>query len=171
MAFCNWYQRFYSLKPEHKVAAYASYGFDACMMDMYPALTCGASVHIIPEEIRLDLIALNDYFEQNHITHSFMTTQVGYQFATSIENHSLLYLSTGGEKLASLTPPTGYKFYNVYGPTECTIFTTIYCVERKMKEIPIGKSLDNMRLYVADAQGHRVCPSVLLASCGWPDRK
>lgn len=156
VAFCNWYQRFYSLKPEHKVAAYASYGFDACMMDMYPALTCGASVHIIPEEIRLDLIALNDYFEQNHITHSFMTTQVGYQFATSIENHSLLYLSTGGEKLASLTPPTGYKFYNVYGPTECTIFTTIYCVERKMKEIPIGKSLDNMRLYVADAQGHRL---------------
>ena len=156
VAFCNWYQRFYSLKPEHKVAAYASYGFDACMMDMYPALTCGASVHIIPEEIRLDLIALNDYFEQNHITHSFMTTQVGYQFATSIENHSLLYLSTGGEKLASLTPPIGYKFYNVYGPTECTIFTTIYCVERKMKEIPIGKSLDNMRLYVADAQGHRL---------------
>ena len=156
VAFCNWHQRFYSLKPEHKVAAYASYGFDACMMDMYPALTCGASVHIIPEEIRLDLIALNDYFEQNHITHSFMTTQVGYQFATSIENHSLLYLSTGGEKLASLTPPTGYKFYNVYGPTECTIFTTIYCVERKMKEIPIGKSLDNMRLYVADAQGHRL---------------
>ena len=156
VAFCNWYQRFYSLKPEHKVAAYASYGFDACMMDMYPALTCGASVHIIPEEIRLDLIALNDYFEQNHITHSFMTTQVGYQFATSIENYSLLYLSTGGEKLASLTPPTGYKFYNVYGPTECTIFTTIYCVERKMKEIPIGKSLDNMRLYVADAQGHRL---------------
>ncbi len=156
VAFCNWYQRFYSLKPEHKVAAYASYGFDACMMDMYPALTCGASVHIIPEEIRLDLIALNDYFEQNHITHSFMTTQVGYQFATSIENHSLLYLSTGGEKLASLTPPTGYKFYNVYGPTECTIFTTIYCVERKMKEIPIGKSLDNMRLYVADAQGRRL---------------
>ena len=156
VAFCNWYQRFYSLKPEHKVAAYASYGFDACMMDMYPALTCGASVHIIPEEIRLDLIALNDYFEQNHITHSFMTTQVGYQFATSIENHSLLYLSTGGEKLASLTPPTGYKFYNVYGPTECTIFTTIYCVDRKMKEIPIGKSLDNMRLYVADAQGHRL---------------
>ena len=156
VAFCNWYQRFYDLKPEHKVAAYASYGFDACMMDMYPALTCGASVHIIPEEIRLDLIALNDYFEQNHITHSFMTTQVGYQFATSIENHSLLYLSTGGEKLASLTPPEGYKFFNVYGPTECTIFTTVYCVDRKMKEIPIGKSLDNMRLYVVDAQGHRL---------------
>ena len=156
VAFCNWYQRFYDLKPENKVAAYASYGFDACMMDMYPTLTSGASVHIIPEEIRLDLIALNDYFEQNGITHSFMTTQVGYQFATSIENHSLKYLSTGGEKLASLTPPTGYKFFNAYGPTECTIFITVYGVEQKMKEIPIGKSLNNVRLYVVDAQGHRL---------------
>ena len=156
VAFCHWYQRFYDLKPEHNVAAYASYGFDACMMDMYPALTSGATVHIVPEELRLDLIALNSYFEENNITHSFMTTQVGYQFATTIENHSLKYLSTGGEKLASLTPPTGYKFYNGYGPTECTIFTTTYCVEKKMKDIPIGKGLDNMRLYVVDPQGHRL---------------
>mgnify|MGYP002624948222 CR=1 FL=1 len=156
VVFCHWYQRFYHLKPEHNVAAYASYGFDACMMDMYPALTCGATVHIIPEEIRLDLIALNDYFEREHISHSFMTTQVGYQFATSIENHSLLHLSTGGEKLASLTPPTGFRFYNVYGPTECTIFTTTYPVDKKLKEIPIGKPLDNMRLYVVDPQGHRL---------------
>ena len=156
VCFCHWYQRYYDLKPENQVAAYASYGFDACMMDMYPALTCGATVHIIPEEIRLDLIALNDYFEQNQITHSFMTTQVGYQFATSIENHSLKYLSTGGEKLASLTPPTGFDFYNVYGPTECTIFTTTYLVDKKLKEIPIGKPLDNMHLYIVDPQGHRL---------------
>ena len=156
VCFCHWYQRFYDLKPEHNVAAYASYGFDACMMDMYPALTCGATVHIVPEELRLDLIALNEYFEQNHITHSFMTTQVGYQFASNIENHSLKFLSTGGEKLASLTPPQGFSFYNVYGPTECTIFTTTYLVNQKMKEIPIGKPLDNMRLYVVDPQGHRL---------------
>ncbi|MBR2147080.1 MAG: AMP-binding protein, partial [Muribaculaceae bacterium] len=130
--------------------------FDACMMDMYPALTCGAAVHIVPEDIRLDLIALNEYFEKNHVTHSFMTTQVGYQFATGIENHSLLHLSTGGEKLASLTPPEGYNFYNGYGPTECTIFTTTYHVDKHMKDIPIGKPLDNMRLYIVDPQGHRL---------------
>ena len=156
VAFCHWYQRYYDLKPEHNVAAYASYGFDACMMDMYPALTCGATVYIVPEELRLDLIALNEYFEQNNITHSFMTTQVGYQFATSIENRSLLYLSTGGEKLASLTPPQDFNFYNVYGPTECTIFTTTYLMDKKMKEIPIGKPLDNMRLYIVDPLGHRL---------------
>ena len=156
VAFCHWYQRYYGLKPEHKVAAYASYGFDACMMDLYPALTCGATVCIVPEELRLDLVALNDYFEREHITHSFMTTQVGYQFATSFENHSLKHLSVGGEKLATLMPPQSYSFHNGYGPTECTIFTTAYPVNKKMKDIPIGKALDNMRLYVVDSQGRRL---------------
>ena len=156
VCFCHWYQRYYHLTPESHVAAYASYGFDACMMDMYPALTCGATVYIVQEELRLDLIALNEYFEQNSISHSFITTQVGYQFATSIENGSLRHLSVGGEKLATLTPPTRYQFYNCYGPTECTIFTTTYMVSKRLKEIPIGKPTDNTHLYVVDSQGRRV---------------
>ena len=156
VAFVHWYQRYYQLKAEHKVAAYASYGFDACMMDLYPALTCGAAVHIVPEELRLDLVALNDYFEAQGITHAFMTTQVGYQFATSIDNHSLLHLSMGGEKLASLTPPATCRLHNGYGPTECTIFTTIFEVDKRYHDIPIGKPLDNMQLYIVDQQGHRL---------------
>jgi amino acid adenylation domain-containing protein len=156
VCFCHWYQRYYALKPEHKVAAYASYGFDACMMDMYPALTCGATVYIVPEELRLDLMALNDYFESEHISNSFMTTQVAYQFATNIDNHSLNYLSTGGEKLAGLTPPKGFNLVNVYGPTETTVLVTVYPVEHKQQDIPIGSAIDNMRLYIVDPQGHRL---------------
>ncbi|MBP5375564.1 MAG: amino acid adenylation domain-containing protein, partial [Bacteroidaceae bacterium] len=152
----HWNHRYLDLKAGDRVTAYASYGFDACMMDMYPALTCGATVYIIPEEMRLDLIALNDYFEQEHITHAFMTTQVAYQFATSIENHSLKHLSTGGEKLASLTPPKGYKMHNGYGPTETTIIETSYQIDRKMNNIPIGKAIDNMHLYIVDSQGRRL---------------
>ena len=156
VALVHWYHRYFNLQETDKVTAYASYGFDACMFDMYPALTRGASVYIIPEELRLDLIALNDYFEREQITNAFMTTQVAYQFATTIENHSLKHFVTGGEKLASLTPPKGYTLHNGYGPTETTILETIYPVERKLKNIPIGKALDNTRLYIVDAQGHRL---------------
>jgi len=156
VAFIHWYHRYFDLKAGDKVTAYASYGFDANMYDMYPALTCGATVYIIPEELRLDLIALNDYFEKEQITNAFMTTQVAYQFVTSIENHSLKHLSTGGEKLATLIPPKGYKLHNAYGPTETTILETCYQVDQKMKNIPIGKAVDNMRLYIVDSQGHRL---------------
>ena len=156
VCFVNWYHRYYDLQPEDCVGQYASYGFDACMMDMYSPLTRGAALCIIPEEIRLDLTAINGYLEKNRVTHLFMTTQVGRQFAVNIENHTLKHLSTGGEKLVSLTPPTAYKFYNVYGPTECTIFTTIYPVTGPDENIPIGKPLDNLKLYVVDEEGRRV---------------
>ncbi|MCR4612366.1 MAG: amino acid adenylation domain-containing protein [Bacteroidaceae bacterium] len=154
-AFCDWYRRFYDLKRGDRVAAYASFGFDACMMDLYPALTTGAAVYIIPEEIRLDLIALNGYFESNGITHAFMTTQVGCQFA-ELENHSLRHLSVGGECFIPVVPPTNYQLYNAYGPTECTIFTTIYPVRQYEKNVPIGRPLDGCRLYVVDEQGRQV---------------
>ena len=155
-AFCHWYQRRFELKAEHHVSCYASYGFDCCMMDMYPALTCGACVYIIGDDIRLTLPEVNDYFNENHITHSFMTTQVAYQFATNMDNHSLLHLIAAGEKLASLVPPTNFKLHNGYGPTEGTILITEYEVDKELKDIPVGKPLDNSRLYVVDKQFNRL---------------
>ena len=156
-AFCHWYARYYDLHCGDRVAAYASYGFDACMMDMYPAVTNGATVYIIGDDIRLNLPDLNNYFNENSITHSFMTTQVGCQFAINCDNHSLRHLSVGGEKVLPLTPPTTYQMHNGYGPTECTIFTTTYPMKVFEQNAPIGKPLDNMRLYVVDAQ-HNILP-------------
>ena len=69
------------LGPQSSTTAYASFGFDAFMGDLWNALSAGATLHIIPEEIRLDLVALNDYYEKNGLTHAFMTTQVATQFA------------------------------------------------------------------------------------------
>ena len=161
VCFCHWYQRYYSLTDDCHVAAYASYGFDANMMDMYPALTCGASVYVIGDDIRLNLPDLNEYFEANGITHSFITTQVGYQFATNVDNHSLKHFSVGGEKLSALEPPKNYQMHNGYGPTECTIFTTTYRMERLEQDIPIGKPLDNMRLYIVDKQFNRLPPGAV----------
>ena len=156
VAFCHWYQRYFGLDQECRVAAYASYGFDADMMDLYPALTCGARVVIVPEELRLDLTSLNAYYEQEGITHAFMTTQVGYQFATQMENSCLRYLSMGGEALASMPVPKGFKVANIYGPTETTVCVTGYLLEQQLKRIPIGTPTDNTCLYIVDAQGHRL---------------
>ena len=154
--FCAWYRNYYALSPESRVAAYASFGFDACMMDLYPALTSGAAVYIIDEETRHDMSALSAFITDNHITHSFMTTQVGVMFARNFPgNPALKHLSVGGEKLVSLDPPA-YAFHNGYGPTECTIFSTIFDVKEKEPNIPIGHPLDNLRLYVVDDAGRRL---------------
>lgn len=156
VAFCDWYRSYYSLQPGDCVAAYASYGFDACMMDMYPALTTGASVCIVPENIRLDMVAINDYFKQNGVTHSFMTTQVGVQYLLNIKDSSLRHLSVGGEKLQSVDPAVGYDFHNGYGPTECTIFSTTHMVDKRENNIPIGRPTNHLKCYVVDKFMHRL---------------
>ncbi len=154
--FCAWYRNFYSLTEKSRVAAYASYGFDANMMDLYPALTTGAAVVIIPEEDRLDLIAIKKHFDDGGVTHSFMTTQVGRQFAEFYESGSLKHLSIGGEKLAPIMIKRPFKFYNVYGPTECTIFSSIFEIDKLYFRVPIGKPLDNMKFYVCDKNMRRL---------------
>lgn len=149
VCFCHWYNRYYDLDESARVAAYASFGFDASMMDTYPILTVGGTLHIIADEIRLDLLRLNNYFEAKGITHAFMTTQVGRQFADTISNYSLKHLSTGGEKLATIRPPR-YHFHNLYGPTETTVIATSFEVDDDYDNIPIGKALDNVKTYILD---------------------
>lgn len=85
-----------------------------------------------------------------------MTTQVGRQSATDIDNHDLKYLSVGGEKIVTLEPSKNFSFVNLYGSTECTVCVTVLKVERAENNIPIGKPLDNTKLYIVDCNFHRV---------------
>lgn len=155
VALVNCCLHYYQLTPEDNVSAYASFGFDASMLDTFSTLTNGATLYVIAEEIRLDLIALEKYFIDNKITICFMTTQVGRQFVLNTENTYLRHMSVGGEKLVALLPPKGYELHNVYGPTECTVVATGYTLNRKETNIPIGRPLNNFKLYIVDTLGNR----------------
>lgn len=154
----SWERRFYALGSGSNVTAYASYGFDANVFDTYATIISGATLHIISDEIRLDLPALRHYFNENNITHSTMTTQVGRQFAQMEGIETLKFLNVAGEKLTPLTPPKGFSLFNLYGPTEGSILATGFLVDRLYKDIPIGKAIDNVKLYVVDSQGRLLPP-------------
>lgn len=110
---------------EDRATAYGSFGFDASMQDLYPYLTKGACVYIVPEETRLDLPGLHELVTENKITMMDCTTQLGRQYVCAYpDSPTLRGMSVGGEKLVPCTPP-GYPFYNTYGPTECTIMSPI----------------------------------------------
>ena len=154
--YCHWYKDYYELAPGEKVACYASFGFDVHMSEIYGGLTSGLAVHIIPEEIRLDLMALNRYFEDNNIINTFITTSVGTQFALNIESSTLKYLPVAGEKLVSLDPPENYQLINGYGPTEATIIVTTKKVCEKEENIPIGTPMSDVKIYITDNNLHRL---------------
>ena len=143
VAFCHAHVRALKVEEESRVGAYASFGFDASLLEIWPTFMVGATLYIIPEELRSDLVALNEYFEQNGITHTFMTTQVGRSFVNDIPNHSLKGFITGGEKLADVTTPP-YLLLNGYGPSETICYVTAFPVK------------ENMHLFIMDAYGHRL---------------
>lgn len=155
-AFCNMYIREQDINENSRASAYASYGFDAHMIDMYPVLLSGGQLHIIDEEIRLDLLAIKDYFHNNKITHAFMTTQVGRQYADLFPHAEYPHvLIVGGEKLVPLPAPD-FRLLNGYGPTECTICTHIFTVDKLYRRVPLGQQNCNMKQYVVDKNMNRL---------------
>ena len=158
--FVSYFNKAYDVNQESRMAAYASYGFDADMMDLYPALTSGACVYVIPEELRLDLVKLGEFYNENKITHSLITTQVGRQFASEIEVKYLKHFFVGGEKLVPIEPPKNYVFHNAYGPTEGTVFCTEKIVDKLYYRVPIGANLNTYKFYVLDKNMKRLPPLV-----------
>ncbi|OQA79924.1 MAG: Linear gramicidin synthase subunit B [bacterium ADurb.Bin243] len=175
--FSYWYKNSRAITEEDRLAKHASFGFDASIVEVFPPLIAGAEIHIISEEIKLSLGELNDYFEKNEIRGCFLTTQFAEQFLENIDNKSLRYLDTGGEKLRTFTK-RGYRFYNCYGPTECTVYTTFFPVDKMYANIPIGKPLANTKVYIVDRNGNlmpegycgELCVSGVCLSRGYLNR-
>lgn len=138
------------------ISKHASFSFDASMFEIFTALMSGAQLHLIPEEIRLSLGQLNEYFENNHISFAFLTTQLCEQFMEHIDNHSLRVLCTGGEKLRTFKKRK-YQLFNMYGPTECSFYSSYFIVEKEPQineNIPIGQVSINHHIYILDKEGH-----------------
>ncbi len=153
----EWVKKYFGIGEASRVTAYASYGFDAHSFDIYPAITGGAQLHIISEKLRLDFLALRDYFNSNGITHTVMTTQIGRQFALLGGFTTLRHLSVAGEKLTPLDPPKALNMYNLYGPTEGSVITSAFRIDKKYKDVPVGTPVDNLKLYVVD-KAHKLLP-------------
>jgi gramicidin S synthase 2 len=162
--FVQWYIGEMKITPGDRSIAYANFAFDAHMIDIYPMITSGAAVYILPSDMRLDIIRINQYMEDNGITVAFLTTQIGRQFAEDIENKSLRVLSVGGERLIPTKKPP-YTFYNLYGPTEITICSTFYNIERDYNSSVIGRSVDNVSNYILDQNLHMLPAGVAGELC------
>ena len=145
-----------------KVANYASFGFDAGIMDIFTTLMAGATLYVIPDEIRLDILRINQFYKDNGITHGFITTQVGRMFAQMADCPTLKTLTIGGEKLVPLTPPQHFAINNGYGPSETLAYVCHHQVCDDSAIQPIGTPMGNTKLYVIDPYSRMLPPG----ACG-----
>ena len=107
---------------------YVTNGFDMHLFAIFSPMLCGASVRIIPRDIRLDLDKLAEFFNENKITHTFITTQVGKLFYIKFKDSYLKYLVVAGEKLCEITfEQANYHLIDVYGPSGSIVVSYIEC--------------------------------------------
>ena len=155
---CNYYKNDFNLSEFDNFSKYAGFGFDASILEIMPILFSGGSLHIIEKCIKLDTNKLNEYFEKNNITFSFLPTQFSELFIQETDNQSLKYLFVGGDKLKKIRK-RNYKIINAYGPSETTVVCTNFEADRSdYSNIPIGKPIDNCKIYIVD-QDLNLCPT------------
>jgi non-ribosomal peptide synthetase component F len=165
-----WHQRTYQVTPADRATQLAAPSYDASVWEIWPYLTAGASVHVVPDEIRADPPRLIDWLAEIAITIAFLPTPLAeavleLDWPPEITLRTLL---TGGDELHH-RPPAGLSFsvVNHYGPTEDTVVTTAGIVApgpQPLAKPDIGRPMANTQVYILDRHCNR-SPSVCRANC------
>ncbi|MHA4842639.1 non-ribosomal peptide synthetase [Flavitalea antarctica] len=137
-----------------------TYSFDICYLEFFLPLISGANLVILPREKTMDGIKLAQSIADNRVTHMQGTPSTWQLLIDSgWQNEAALTMLVGGEPvkegLKNQLAGMGIVF-NVYGPTETTIWSTIMKLEVSQK-VMIGKPLDNTTVYIVGADG-QLCP-------------
>ncbi|MBI5032798.1 MAG: amino acid adenylation domain-containing protein [Chloroflexi bacterium] len=151
----SWTRRtFQVLQTDHATQS-AGPGFDASVWEVWSYLAAGASIHILPDELRTSPSQLKDWLVSNSITITFLPTPVAESLLSLdwTTDSALRILHTGGDKLHGYPPSSRpFTLVNNYGPTEDTVVTTSGIVRPVQSEVPpsIGKPIDNTQVYILD---------------------
>ncbi len=138
--------------------AVTSISFDISVLELLWTLTRGFQV-VIHAEGNSDKIPAE--IIRHSVTHLQMTPSLLRALASdpqSLEALSKLKkIFVGGEALppslvTSLRQSFAGELYNMYGPTETAIWSTVYNVEQQQGTIPIGKPIVNTWVYVLDSK-------------------
>ena len=161
----HWGYRHLKIGPADRVIQILSYYFDWSVWEIFITLTTGASLFMIAEDTLLNPDLLVDFIIEKGITVLHMTpTQFQYLMNVVKKPGTLKYLFIGAEKLTVDLVRRGFesvtdqcRIFNMYGPTEVTIISSIFAIQRANMEayenltgIPIGKPVGNLNLLVLD---------------------
>ncbi|GAA1369515.1 type I polyketide synthase [Catellatospora chokoriensis] len=159
----RWHVRELGLSPADRVAHGLALGFDANLAEIYPALAAGATVHLVPDEVRADPATLTDWWAEHRITTAFLTTPVAELLFTRRQAVAVRTLVVGGSRLRR-RPPAGFgaRVLNAYGPTENAIVTSAGTVAVDATgPIDIGRPVDNVIVHLCDRDGIPVVPGAV----------
>jgi amino acid adenylation domain-containing protein len=152
-----WHQRAFSVSAADRASQVTSPAFDATGWELWPYLTCGATVYLPADELRLSAPALRDWLVEQAITIAFLPTPLAERLIQLPwpRETALRFLLTGADTLHRYPQPgLPFTLVNNYGPTEATVVATsgpVPPVSEPLAEPPsIGWAIDNTSIYILD---------------------
>jgi amino acid adenylation domain-containing protein len=147
--------------PRDVLVAVTTLSFDIAGLELFLPLVTGGQVVIAGRDVAADPAKLMGLLADSGATIVQATPatwrmliEAGWQSAPGLR------LLCGGEALpadlAARLCATEALVWNVYGPTETTIWSTAHRVEEANGPVPIGRPIANTRTYVLDRTGEPV---------------
>lgn len=166
--FVAWVHQAFDLGADDQLASHAPFQFDLSFLDVFATLTCGATVHLLPEHMAGSGRAMAQWMNGHAITiWQSVPSALGLVAQAGVGVPGVRCVLFAGERMpharlmALHAVFSTATFYNIYGCTE-TNNTFMYTVPAAQEEIPdplpIGKPLPDTRYRVLDAQMNRVAP-------------
>lgn len=126
--------------------------FDMSVWEIFLSLSVGASIAIVDNATRQDGRAFVKALDELRISHILLTPSMlsvmPYQVLKSLE-----CIVSAGEKCAQALIDQwapGRKFYDAYGATEATVYTTIGQCFSGQSERNVGHAMENTAVYILD---------------------
>jgi amino acid adenylation domain-containing protein/non-ribosomal peptide synthase protein (TIGR01720 family) len=146
-------------------AAVTTVSFDIAALELFLPLLAGATLALVPRETAADGLELARLLEETSAT-AMQATPVTWRMllAAGWSPRPGFVAWCGGEALpqdlASALLERGLTLWNLYGPTETTIWSTVQDVRPDWPAGSIGRPINNTRVYVLDDAGNPLPPGV-----------
>lgn len=148
-----------------KFLALTTISFDISVLELFLTLTSGLEVVIASEKDQRDPRLLQNLLYEEKIQMVQMTPSTLQLLGTDGLPDSLEVILLGGEplpleSLRQLQEKTMARIFNMYGPTETTIWSTFQELTTK-KEVDLGYPIANTSVYILDQDHHLLPPGVI----------
>ncbi|GAA1173661.1 hypothetical protein GCM10009664_46040 [Kitasatospora gansuensis] len=156
-----WHLAEYALEPTDRTTLFASPGFDASTWEIWSTLAAGATLNVVPPQLRAAPAELVRWLGAEKITAAFLPTPIAAAVLTEPwpADTALRALLTGGDALPA-APAEGlpFRLFNHYGPTENTVVATAGLVPPDPAGLrpAIGRPISGIQAHVLDAEGQPV---------------
>ena len=137
-----------------------TFSFDIAGLEFYLPLSVGGQLHLANREVVLDGRCLMRELERGVTVMQGTPASWRLLLEAGWQGSEQLKVLCGGEaltpKLAKELMSRSRSAWNMYGPTETTIWSLVEELESQGERIPIGKPIGNTQVYILDGRREAV---------------